>query len=194
MDRLRAIKFKILGEPVAKAEKQFTKTGHTYTPKKTRNALDYYRASVQTLLQTKYPGFVPWEGPVSVILRVLLPWPKTKQIFTQEQVQSGGSGTVQGEATYKKSKIINVFERKIHRGKKTPQQAEVELMQRLTPCTRPDIDNYQKLAFDSINGLIIRDDAQIVCVVVTKHYTLGAPLLDFEVQKISMNDAEGLIL
>ena len=34
--------------------------------------------------------------------------------------------------------------------------------------TRPDIDNIQKACFDALNGLLFKDDSQIVSVTATK--------------------------
>ena len=41
----------------------------------------------------------------------------------------------------------------------------------LRPATKPDVDNLAKLVLDSLNGVIWRDDAQIVELTVSKHYT-----------------------
>ncbi len=39
---------------------------------------------------------------------------------------------------------------------------------RLYPHTRPDLDNYLKLLWDALNGVIFKDDAQIISVTATK--------------------------
>lgn len=39
------------------------------------------------------------------------------------------------------------------------------------PITKPDLTNYIKLFEDCLKGLVIRDDAQIVEMTATKHYT-----------------------
>jgi Holliday junction resolvase RusA-like endonuclease len=42
------------------------------------------------------------------------------------------------------------------------------------PCKKPDIDNYIKLLFDGMNGIIYKDDCQIVALEATKVYgTIG---------------------
>lgn len=38
------------------------------------------------------------------------------------------------------------------------------------PTARPDTDNVQKAIFDALNGLVYRDDAQVVGVVYLKEY------------------------
>lgn len=39
---------------------------------------------------------------------------------------------------------------------------------RVYKTTRPDIDNIQKACFDALNGLLFKDDSQIVSVTATK--------------------------
>ncbi len=38
------------------------------------------------------------------------------------------------------------------------------------PTTRPDIDNYVKLMFDSLDGILFHDDAQIINLLASKQY------------------------
>ncbi len=38
------------------------------------------------------------------------------------------------------------------------------------PTTRPDIDNYIKLVFDSLDGILFQDDAQIIRLQARKEY------------------------
>lgn len=40
----------------------------------------------------------------------------------------------------------------------------------LAPTGRPDLDNLLKLATDALNGIVFRDDAQIISVQATKTY------------------------
>jgi Holliday junction resolvase RusA-like endonuclease len=37
--------------------------------------------------------------------------------------------------------------------------------------SRPDIDNYAKEILDSLNGFIYLDDAQVVCLTISKSYS-----------------------
>jgi Holliday junction resolvase RusA-like endonuclease len=41
----------------------------------------------------------------------------------------------------------------------------------IVPVSRPDVDNVTKLAADAINGIVLRDDAQIVTAIVHKRYS-----------------------
>lgn len=41
----------------------------------------------------------------------------------------------------------------------------------LTPTTKPDIDNVVKAVFDGCNGVLWRDDVQVVTLRVTKRYS-----------------------
>lgn len=40
----------------------------------------------------------------------------------------------------------------------------------LLPTTKPDIDNVEKAVFDALNGVVWRDDVQVVRVVKAKRY------------------------
>jgi Holliday junction resolvase RusA-like endonuclease len=39
------------------------------------------------------------------------------------------------------------------------------------PVTRFDIDNYLKFIFDCMNGIVFKDDCQVVAVTAKKEYT-----------------------
>lgn len=41
----------------------------------------------------------------------------------------------------------------------------------IVPTTKPDTDNVVKAVFDAINGVVWRDDVQVVDLVVTKRYS-----------------------
>jgi Holliday junction resolvase RusA-like endonuclease len=43
--------------------------------------------------------------------------------------------------------------------------------QDLWPCTRPDLDNYEKLAFDAMQGVVYVDDARICLKQSGKYWT-----------------------
>jgi Holliday junction resolvase RusA-like endonuclease len=53
----------------------------------------------------------------------------------------------------------------------------------LQPCSRPDLDNYIKAAADGGNGILWRDDSQIVLLTATKRYA-EVPGLDVEVMPL----------
>lgn len=48
---------------------------------------------------------------------------------------------------------------------KPPQSTKRKL-----PSVRPDIDNYAKAVLDSMNGIVFKDDCQVVQLVLSKHY------------------------
>lgn len=52
-------------------------------------------------------------------------------------------------------------------------KAKTELAKRglIAPTTRPDADNYAKLANDAFNALVFKDDSQIVDLVVHKRFS-----------------------
>lgn len=40
----------------------------------------------------------------------------------------------------------------------------------IRPCGRPDVDNFAKAVLDGLNGIVWRDDAQVVSLTATKAY------------------------
>jgi Holliday junction resolvase RusA-like endonuclease len=44
------------------------------------------------------------------------------------------------------------------------------------PTGRPDVDNYLKAAMDAFNGVVFRDDSQVVQVWIVKFYSLKPSL------------------
>lgn len=57
------------------------------------------------------------------------------------------------------------------------------------PTTKPDLDNYEKLALDAMNQLVFRDDSQVVLVRKEKMYSdeprweIGIREIDIPVQQ-----------
>jgi Holliday junction resolvase RusA-like endonuclease len=49
----------------------------------------------------------------------------------------------------------------------------------MRPLTRPDIDNYCKAPLDALNGIVWRDDSQVVELTVSKFYS-SRPRLELE--------------
>ena len=47
----------------------------------------------------------------------------------------------------------------------------------IRPTTRPDVDNYAKAAMDSISGIVIADDSQIVELDARKVYSIAPKLI-----------------
>ncbi len=60
----------------------------------------------------------------------------------------------------------------------------ISATKRFFPTVKPDIDNYEKMIFDGLNGLIWEDDAQIVSVDSWKNYSDDASWLTVEVYEI----------
>jgi Holliday junction resolvase RusA-like endonuclease len=53
----------------------------------------------------------------------------------------------------------------------------------IRPVTKPDIDNYQKLVYDALNGIFWRDDSQIVDSRAAKFYSV-TPRIEIEIMEI----------
>jgi Holliday junction resolvase RusA-like endonuclease len=49
----------------------------------------------------------------------------------------------------------------------------------LRPTTRPDVDNFCKCGLDALNGIVWRDDSQVVELTVSKFYS-SRPRLELE--------------
>jgi Holliday junction resolvase RusA-like endonuclease len=56
------------------------------------------------------------------------------------------------------------------------------------PTTKPDIDNVVKAIFDGFNGVLWRDDVQVVELTVSKHYAPNAPSVVVNVESIVVAD------
>lgn len=55
---------------------------------------------------------------------------------------------------------------------------------KILPTSRPDIDNYIKAIFDSLNGIAFADDSQIVSMHAVKLYTPNKAYVDVEIKEI----------
>lgn len=74
------IEIVIPGAPVPKGRPRFSgKTGHTYTPERTRN----YEALIRLAAGDRMAGRPPFDGPIELTVDVRLPisgsWPKKRQ-------------------------------------------------------------------------------------------------------------------
>ena len=54
------------------------------------------------------------------------------------------------------------------------------------PITKPDASNLVKGVEDAMNGIVYRDDSQIVDLIVEKRYTLDSPRIEIEVLMLSL--------
>ena len=102
-------------EPIGKGRPRFTRTGHAFTPAKTRKTED----QIKQLVSDAY-RFEPYAGPVTASYRLVFKRPKSN---------------------------------------KTPEHIQ-----------RPDADNCSKLVQDAMNGIVYRDDCQIVAFDVSKEW------------------------
>jgi Holliday junction resolvase RusA-like endonuclease len=55
---------------------------------------------------------------------------------------------------------------------------------RVLPTTKPDIDNVEKAIFDALNGVVWRDDVQVVRVMKAKRYG-GVPGVTVQIEAVS---------
>ena len=80
--------------------------------------------------------------------------------------------------------IVNI---KVYRSMpKSMSKKRIELAEKgnLRPITKPDVDNYQKLIYDALNGIFWRDDSQIVEATTAKFYS-AAPRIEIEISEIT---------
>lgn len=69
---------------------------------------------------------------------------------------------------------------------KSMAKKRIELAEKgyLRPVTKPDVDNYQKLVYDALNGIFWRDDSQIVESKTAKFYS-STPRLEIEILEVN---------
>lgn len=67
---------------------------------------------------------------------------------------------------------------------KSYSKKKVDLIERgfVKPTKKPDADNIAKIICDALNGALYKDDAQIVSLHVSKHYTKGEPYVRVKVE------------
>lgn len=54
----------------------------------------------------------------------------------------------------------------------------------IVPATKPDADNYLKLAGDALNGILLRDDSQVITAVIHKRFS-ERPRLSIDVRSMA---------
>jgi Holliday junction resolvase RusA-like endonuclease len=77
--------FEVPGEPVGKGRPRFTRTGHTYTPKKTTD----YEKAVREAFRDAHPGHEPLEGPLSMEVYAFFSVPKSWPAKKREDALCG---------------------------------------------------------------------------------------------------------
>lgn len=53
----------------------------------------------------------------------------------------------------------------------------------IRPVVKPDIDNYSKGILDSLNGIVYKDDSQVVSLIANKYYS-DNPRVEIRVSKL----------
>lgn len=56
-------------------------------------------------------------------------------------------------------------------------------VERVRPVTKPDVDNYLKIALDALNGVAYADDNQVVRAVAEKCYSDGEAYMEIELKR-----------
>lgn len=54
----------------------------------------------------------------------------------------------------------------------------------IRPTSKPDIDNEIKAIMDAMNGVCLKDDAQIVELLIKRHYTEAVPFVFVQLYRI----------
>jgi len=117
--------FSVEGDPVGKQRPRFTKTGRTYTPKKTSD----YEGMIADKAMVAMGPVTPLETPVAVYIYINHAIP----------------------ASYSKKR-------------------KEACLSRLERPKKPDLDNVAKAYLDAMNGIVYKDDVQVVSLHVTKRY------------------------
>jgi Holliday junction resolvase RusA-like endonuclease len=141
---VETITFEIPGVPVAKGRPRFGK-GRAYTPRKTRNAEN--RIADAALKAMGRTG--PWLGPVDVFIVFYFPIPKS---FPKHEKIDSVAGGIRPLC---KPEIDNLA---------------LAVAGGIRPVCKPDIDNLAKAVMDACNGIVYRDDSQVVEMTVRKWF------------------------
>lgn len=67
------------------------------------------------------------------------------------------------------------------------------LLGEIRPTTKPDADNVLKAVLDGCNGVLWRDDVQVVDVVVRKHYD-ATPRVDVRAWAVALSSQQEIAL
>ena len=134
-------KYIIEGECVAKGRPRFTRAGHVYTPKRTRDYESHVKAS---LIEQ---GAKVNEKPLTMKLDIYKGYLKS---WTKKQREAAKKGIKQ-------------------------------------PYRRPDVDNYTKSILDGADKILYNDDAQIIRLIVEKHYD-EEPRVEITIGEYGVND------
>ncbi len=53
----------------------------------------------------------------------------------------------------------------------------------IRPIVKPDIDNYTKGILDSLNGIVWKDDSQVVSLIANKYYS-DNPRVEIQIKEV----------
>ena len=84
---MRLIEFIVWGEPQGKERPRMTRSGHAYTPQKTRT----YEAEVVAAFRRDCPNFIPWEKgiPLRVRIRAVYAMPQSASQTAKAKMLAG---------------------------------------------------------------------------------------------------------
>ena len=137
------IRILIPGVPVGKGRPRMTRTGHCFTPQKTR----IYEDKVALFGSQAMKDIPPFDFPIHVSIEAVFPVPESWSKKKKEQALNG----------------------ELFPGK-------------------PDLDNVMK-TLDGLNGIVWKDDAQIVDAAISKRYGC-VPYLMIEVLPLTEWETE----
>lgn len=133
------ISFEIEGIPVPKGRSRSTRSGHHYTPAKTRA----YEQLVASRAREAMQLLAPLEGPLRVTITFLLPIPASWSNAKRDRAIGG----------------------------------------LIKHTVKPDLSNLAKSIEDGMNGIVYRDDSQIIGLSLGKRYS-HTPVVWVEVTKL----------
>lgn len=110
-----------------------------------------------------YEGFIAVQAQIAMAHRDLVEGPVLVRMFIALQVPASWSQKKQRQA----------------------------LAGEVFPTTKPDVDNTVKAVFDALNGVVWKDDVQVVDLVLTKRYS-AMPRVEVEVVAIAATLPEQL--
>jgi Holliday junction resolvase RusA-like endonuclease len=99
-------------------------------------------------------------------------------IALQAQIAMAGHDLVEGPVEVRMFIALQIPESKSQKWKRDA------LAGLVFPTTKPDVDNTIKAVFDALNGVVWKDDVQVVGMHMTKRYSAN-PRVDVEVVPLS---------
>lgn len=78
--------------------------------------------------------------------------------------------------------------RKQHKGKVMSADCDMEIILFFKDKRRRDVDNYNKLVLDSLEGVVYEDDKQIQKLTVEKRISAEDPRIEIKIIRIKTNE------